>query len=104
MYLYYKQNEFVYKYVSAGGIYNVSLSQMDENWQGWHETTKVKVKALKNHRIKLSFNRVILSKGKHIRRYQIYRKMGKNGKYKRVKTVYKKKFSKRISLMNFMNV
>lgn len=38
-------NEYIYKDVKEGKVYNVSLQQMDEDWKGWHETTAVTVKA-----------------------------------------------------------
>lgn len=39
-------NTILYKYVTAGGVYKVSLVQMDEKWQGWHQTQSVEVQAI----------------------------------------------------------
>ena len=58
----------------------------------------LRVRALKNHTVRISFDRMILSNQKYVNKYQIYRKVGRNGKYKKLRTIYREKFSKRISI------
>ena len=54
------------------------------------KVTQKSLKTYKSHKIKMTFKRAKVD-GKNISKYQIYRKTGKNGTYKRIKTITAKK-------------